>query len=126
MNTLLLRARSLTRNKAIAAGTAAVAVAVAGIAVVHLGNRVDELAYRNAAEAHLGHQIPDWPTVLDIAHDTCHLSKDQFALQAAMFMDRGSFEDMAIGVRFVCPDRSDEILAAEIELPGGALAPVTR
>ncbi len=69
----------------------------------------DETAHRTALEQRLGHQVNDWPTVLELERESCAADANRFALDVALAADGGRLEAKRVNIAYVCPERSAEL-----------------
>ena len=78
------------------------------------GFTYEESAHYDAVVKAEGHAPKDWPKYRKVAEDLCHSDKQTFALTMAMFADKNDWGFIDTTVKYVCPDRTDELVGLKL------------
>ena len=103
---------NMTRSPAALAAMVLASLAGCGGGTEDLSASEDR-RFRAAVEQEAGSSIADWPAFVEIGRDVCDDDDETFALDVATFADQGDIGQLRLIVRHLCPDRADELAAAE-------------
>jgi hypothetical protein len=107
----------------------AVTVAIVLLTGCGTGTTYNETAHRAAVEATAGRAVHDWPAYLEVARRACDMDDDTFGFYLATAMDQGMADQVMVDVRYLCPDRMEDVAALQRDLDRVEQAcanPVTR